>query len=204
MRRARLRCRQDQDAFTAYITYQRDVRFMLPSYDEAVNQQEQGQPPTFAEAIASNAEGGSPSAATSAERSSPNETNSPPPFADDVSILVPLDPEVVGVSSEEDDGQAPRASSAEGRFFRAVRTLFGGRSFTPRAIYCHLVPDGGEDDDNGRGVQRQSSQPDGGSDGLNNGGAETGNESQSLEVDSPDSDQATRDLNELLSRAGLC
>lgn len=204
MRRARLRCREDQDAFAAYITYQRDVRFMLPSYDDAVNQQEQGQPPTFAEAIASNAEGGCPSAATNAERSSPNESISPPPFTDDVSILVPLDPEIVGVSSEE-DGRAPRAaSSAEGRFFRAVRTLFGGRSFTSRAIYCHLVPDGGEEDENGRGVQDQSSQPDGGSDGLNNGGTETGNENQGLEVDSSGSDQATRDLNELLSRAGLC
>ncbi len=51
MRRARLRHRQDQEAFTAFITYHRDARLMLPSYDEAMNQQEHGQPPSFEEAL---------------------------------------------------------------------------------------------------------------------------------------------------------
>ena len=47
-----MRLRQDQDAFVAYITYHQNVGMTLPSYDEAVSARQQGEPPTFDEAVA--------------------------------------------------------------------------------------------------------------------------------------------------------
>ena len=152
LRRARLRHRQDQDAFTAYITYHRDVRLMLPSYDEAMNQQ-QRQPPSFEEALEqqNSTQNTNESPSVSVSIDSPNtsaspssETHSPPGNDSDTTPLF----------NERSSG-SPTAEHS--RFFRSLRTLFGGRSFRPDAIYCRFVPEENQDESSARVEERESS-----------------------------------------------
>ncbi|XP_046848913.1 uncharacterized protein LOC124442455 isoform X2 [Xenia sp. Carnegie-2017] len=148
--RARLRHQQDQDAFTAFITYHRDIRLMLPSYDEAMTQSDEAQPPTFEEALGDDE---LPSAhvdtasstihimhnvrqasnpTTSEFRSNPESQSSP------------IASECVSDTASVD--QQSTLPTNENTFFRSLRALFGGRAFRPDAIYCRFVP---EEEDNG-------------------------------------------------------
>ena len=175
MRRARLRHRQDQDAFTAFIAYHRDVRLMLPSYDEAINQQEHGQPPTFEEAVGHYEE---PSL-------SPDHTlageNSPASSLEDAPTPSSTSGSSTHSSVENGSDTFPLVTSPDGqsppennRLIRSIRMLFGGRAFRTDAIYCRFVP---QEDEN------EANQ----------------NESQAASDSTEDTD-----LNVVLARAGLC
>ena len=150
MRRARLRHRQDQDAFTAFITYHRDVRLMLPSYDEAINQQQHGRPPSYEEPTLppENTPAGEdpPSISTDSPASSVSavsDTRSSPENNSDTGPLI--------------DGQSSVSPTSEdSRFLRSLRTLFGGRPFRPDAIYCRFVPDENGGESSARTEERES------------------------------------------------
>ena len=150
MRRARQRHRQDQDAFTAFITYHRDVRLMLPSYDEAINQQEQGQPPSYEEPTLppgdTPAGENPPSISTDSPTSSvsaASDTRSSPESNSDTGRLI------CGRSSAT-------PTSEDSRFFRNLRALFGGRAFRPDAIYCRFVPEENRDESSTRTEETDS------------------------------------------------
>ena len=169
VRRARIRHRQDQDAFTAFITYHRDVRLMLPSYDEAINQQEQGQPPSFEEALGHYEEPTLPPGHTPASENPPSiSTDSPTSSASPGSETRSL------LENDSDTATLVSPTSENSRFFRSLRTLFGGRAFRPDAIYCRFVPD------------------------------EDGSESQTRREERGSRNNATEDdLTEVLAQAGL-
>ena len=180
MRRARIRHRQDQEAFAAFITYHRDARLLLPSYDEAINQQEQGQPPSFEEALGHYEEPTLPPGHTPSEDGRPsdtqipsatpgNETENPPgtsTSSDNHSDAVPL------LNSQSSP------TSDNSRLFRNLRALFGGRTFRPDAIYCRFVPD-------------------------DVGESEAQTSTRTAERESTDS-SADVEIAEVLTRAGLC
>ncbi|XP_028409612.1 uncharacterized protein LOC114532327 isoform X2 [Dendronephthya gigantea] len=179
MRRARIRHRQDQDAFTAFITYHRDARLLLPSYDEAINQEEQGQPPSFEEALGHYEEPTLPPGHTSAEDGCPSDTqdaSSAPPGSETHSL-----PET-STSFENHSDASPlldsqtSPASENSRLFRSLRALFGGRTFRPDAIYCRFVPD-------------------------DTGESESQTSTRAVETEPPDS---SAELAEVLTRAGLC
>ena len=184
VRRARLRHRQDQEAFTAFITYHRDVRLMLPSYDEAMNQ-EHTQPPSFAEAVRdagstlSHGDTHTPSVSTDSPTSSNppgNETcNSP-----ENSSLTENDSDTAHLIHTQ--------SSENSRFFRSLRALFGGRAFRPDAIYCRFVPEENGRESPTRGEERESRE--------NSTGDGEERESRN--------ELTQEDLNDVLTQAGLC
>lgn len=180
LRRARLRCRQDQDAFAAFIAYSRDVRFMLPSYDEAMNQRGQGQPPTFDEAIADNGQYSPAGTPPSAENSPSSTASHPTHPAVSQCSSTPTSTPTESETVEVDDSvnlQVTPSRGANGRFLRALRVLFGGWTFASRAMYCQLVPQ------------------------VNFEGA---NANEGPETEQPSLTDSRRELDETLVRAGLC
>ena len=156
MRRARLRHRQDQEAFTAFITYHRDVRLMLPSYDEAMTQQEHGQPPSYEDPTLPRGhtpEGDNP---PSISTDSPLSSNSP-------GSETRNSPESRSRTENDSDTDLlinrqslVSPASENSRFFRSLRALFGGRSFRPDAIYCRFVPEEDGSESQARGEARES------------------------------------------------
>ena len=150
MRRARLRHRQDQEAFTAFITYHRDARLMLPSYDEAMNQQEHGQPPSFEEALRHYEEPTLPPGHTPAGESPPSISTDSPTSSASQGSETRNSPENRSQTENDSEpatsalfaGQSSVSPTSESnRFFRSLRTLFGGRAFRPDVIYCRFVPE---------------------------------------------------------------
>lgn len=177
MRRRRLRHRQDQDAFTAFITYHRDVRLMLPSYDEAMTQEDQGQPPSFEEALGHCEELTLPTGDVRTDDSPPSlSTVSPNPPVSENSVTRNSRGNGSDTAPLLHDQSPDSAASENSRFLRSLRALFGGRGFRPDAIYCRFVPEERSDEQSSRMEESGSSR----------------------------NDSADSDLTEVLTRAGLC